>query len=171
MEIITVISLVAILATIGGQPVNSFMVGSKLAAEGKKLTSDIRMCRYEAIRTQQVHRLDLSALTTVGTYSCHVFLPVVEDDPATMNMNNPANWASILDNEYRELDPDIGVSISGPTIVYFQPDGTVTTHWTPGTAGMPAVPTTINLVLDPATLTVTITSGGILTSELFYEEY
>ncbi|MEW5993740.1 MAG: prepilin-type N-terminal cleavage/methylation domain-containing protein [Candidatus Zixiibacteriota bacterium] len=171
MEIITVISLVAIIATIGGPPVNSFMTGSKLSAEAKILVSDIRLARYEAIRTQQVHRLELQNLAT-NTYACKVFHPVVESDPDLMDMTDDTNWGTILDAEVRELNPEFIVTHTGPPIIYFRPDGIAVSNWSPGYSGNPILPASISVALeDTATLTIFLTSGGVMTSEMYYEEY
>ena len=55
-EIIGTIAIVAAFASLALPAANNFMSGARTSAEAATLVSDIRLGRFEAIRTQQVNK-------------------------------------------------------------------------------------------------------------------
>mgnify|MGYP003824190465 CR=1 FL=1 len=170
MEIMMAVSLIAIFASVADLPVNSFYAGQQAGAEAKIFLSDLRLARYEAIRTGQPHRMVLASLPTSNAYKVQVLDMNVEDNCTIANFNSDANWASVLDDEYRELSPLVNVAASRLSTLYFTPQGRIAENWTLGGELVPMVPNQIDFNYGNATMTLTVNSFGAVSSTEYYEE-
>ncbi|NLI76283.1 MAG: prepilin-type N-terminal cleavage/methylation domain-containing protein [Candidatus Riflebacteria bacterium] len=170
MEILSVISLVAILASIGLPSVSSFHASQQTSATAKIFLADVRLGRYEAIRTGVPHRLVLSALATENSYRVEALDLPPEDGITPAQFADDTNWQSVLDGKERTLDATVSVAVSRATTVYFTPEGRVTEDWVPGMEPTPLVPRRVDFSYGNAVMSVTLNGFGGLSSTEFYEE-
>ncbi|MFZ2958659.1 MAG: prepilin-type N-terminal cleavage/methylation domain-containing protein [Candidatus Ozemobacteraceae bacterium] len=171
MEIMATISIVAVFSSIALPATDNFMSGARATAEAATLVGDIRLGRYEAIRSQQVNRMNLGKLAIANIYTLETFTKDVESNPTSVDVGNPANWANLLEIPRRELSPEVVITNSSNlNTLFFRPDGMIVSSWTPQSPGLPISPVTIQFNYGNATMTVMISGCGALTSEEYYEE-
>lgn len=172
MEILVVISILAIFSSIALPAADEFMVGYRITAVSRAFLADVRLARYEAIRTQQVHRLVLTDLSTGNRFKVERFVALPEEPPESYDSNDNANWNSILEELERELPADVMITANLNSTVYFTPDGLLVDNWSTSDSGMPLLPRTVNFNCDDiATMTVQLSAHGGVSSTAVYEEY
>ncbi len=169
VEMVAVALLIGVFSSLLGPPTENFVAGTYVSSAAKTFLSDVRMARFEAIRTGRVHRLDLSKIEAGNTYTIEVSKWTIEDIAAE---SEPAesDWSVSLDEPERELSPELTVTVSSAQPVYFLPDGKLADRWTIGDPGAPLFPRTISFNYGAATATLTMSGSGILSSNEFYEE-
>lgn len=179
VEILTVVMIVSIVASITLPVAENFFSSQQLAAEGSNLTSDIRMARSNAMANQVFTRLifksDLSSWIVQELIDASgnpiVGEPTTADTVgATTYDENPSNWRSILDGNAHAVDPSVEVSVTPNTApaIFFGPQGILSSA--PSANAPPIGLTTIQMMLGPADMTVTISPAGVLESEAWYSE-
>lgn len=172
MEILTVIMVIAVLATITVPAVDNFNSGQRVAAEAMLFIQDVRLGRNLAVESQVYHRINFKA---DGTYTVDQYdnpswthLGAVEDSTADA-LPGSTNWTNVLEEPYREFSPE--VTFQRPvyySTIFFRPDGMLVSN--PSESGMPIADTVATFTYGAATLQVCLNSTGVFASEEYYEE-
>ena len=170
IEIVMVVSLVAVVSSIGVPAADSFMASQRAGAEAKTFLADVRYARYEAMRTQQYHRLVLSELASQNTYKVEVFIEPTENVITQAMVADPAKWLSTLDSDKRALSADVSVTLGNPGTIYFSPQGTLLENWVPGGYDLAILSRNVGFNYGNATATITLSGFGGLSSDEYYEE-
>lgn len=171
MEIMVVVCILAVVASIALPSITSFHASQQASAAAKAFLSDVRRARYEAIRTGTPHRILLTQLSVANRYKVEMLNLDIETGITLADFNNASNWVSILDTDSAEIDPKVTISLADPSTIYFTPEGRATDNWILGATPVPMVPRLVHFCFgDAATMTIHLTTAGGLSSTEFYEE-
>jgi Tfp pilus assembly protein FimT len=172
MEVLSAISIIAVVTSIALPSVNGFFASQQASAAAKSFLANVRLARYEAIRMGVPTRLILSDLASNNQYQVQMFTFNAEDTVSQADSLDTSNWVSILDKDTEEIDPSISISIGNHSPIYFTPEGLVTDDpWVIGSTPLPMAPRPIHFCYrDTATMTIYLTGSGGISSVEFYEE-
>jgi hypothetical protein len=110
--------------------------------------------------------MDLAHLVTANRY--HVSAIAINPNSVI-----PLTISDLVVVQDRELSPGIAVSIPlgvNPGQLFFLPDGRITDSWSPGLNPLPMLPMTFDFSYGTASMGVTISGFGGISSTEFYED-
>ncbi|NLI76272.1 MAG: prepilin-type N-terminal cleavage/methylation domain-containing protein [Candidatus Riflebacteria bacterium] len=172
MEILAVISILAVVLSTGFDQTSSFFAAQRVQAEALTFIQDIRAGRYGALADQMYHRFIVRGdglAYRVQVYDNAGLTDVANIDDAKTNYNSTV-WASILDAEEREFDPSVTVVFPNTLRVFFlRPDGMLVDS--PTVNGAPLGDNLATFTYEGVTLQVNFNAMGVAASTEYYEDY
>ena len=171
MEIMLVISIVAIASSIIGENVNNFFSGQRAQSEALIFVQDIRAARYSAMASQVFHRVIFR--TDGMAYRVETY-----NDTNAVNITtaktvySAASWASIIDQGEREIDSEVTVEmppVPNPFVIFMRPDGLLIAS--PKDDGEPIPECIATFTYGNSILHVELNAIGVAASREYYEDY
>lgn len=174
MEILAVLSIIAIMASITLPAMDGFFASQRLSAEANTFIQNVRMAQYLALETSVYHRLyflpDGSGyqLSSYVQPSGWVQTTVIQNVTDALNPAS-TNWVDITGMGTVEIDTLVSFKPpAGVSMIFFRPDGLLVR--TPEYEADPVPDCIASFSFGQRDLTVNVTPVGIRASEEFYEE-
>jgi len=174
MEILAVLSIIAIMASITLPAMDGFFASQRLAAEANTFIQNVRMAQYLALETATYHRIYF--LPDGSGYQLSSYVrpsgwvhPTAVQSVADALLPTSVNWTDITGMGTVEIDPMVSFKPpAGVSMIFFRPDGMLVK--TPEYEADPVPDCIASFSFSQKDLTVNITPVGIRASEEFYEE-
>jgi prepilin-type N-terminal cleavage/methylation domain-containing protein len=189
MEVLTGLAIISIITSVVLPGIANFYSSTRVKAEASILVSNIRMARYKAIQEQSLHRIIFHP--DGGAYKIQAFIPdydldyaggvpksnsaagVTIDADAMTEYESP-NWASVIDEEERVIDPGIEIYKSTflPDIIFFRPNGFIYYDFPLDNVfndldQAPLPECFVTLVYGSAAIRIIVNTMGVLSSEAY----
>jgi len=174
MELLAVISIIAILTSVALPAVDNFFSSQRVAAEANRFIQWVRFAKYQAMETQVYHRLYF--VPDQGGYQVTAYerptgwdAPTAVQDLSDAQSPTTTNWVDATGEYTVEYDPVVWVD-PPPTLpmIFFRPDGMLVTS--PSYDGDPIPDLVATFTYGSSILTVNLTQIGVRASEEYYEE-